>query len=64
MGEVSSILPRGAASNGIITVIRSIRRISPEYVQAPLEFLKSDNYLYNDVIVAVENIPDDLVSNN
>ena len=38
--------------------------IRPENVQAALEFLKANNPLYNDVIIAVENIPDELLTGN
>ena len=74
VGEVTKILPRGADSNGIITVKLKrklaynghahFQAIRPENVQAALEFLKANNPLYNDVIIAVENIPDELLTGN
>ena len=56
VGEVTKILPRGADSNGIITVKLKrklaynghahFQAIRPEDVQAALEFLKANIYIY------------------
>ena len=72
ISEVHKILPRGADSNGLISV--KLKRklayrghvyfepVRPEYVQHALEFLKANNPLYQDVVIAIEQIPSELIS--
>ena len=72
ISEVHKILPRGADSNGLISV--KLKRklayrghvyfepVRPEHVLHALEFLKANNPLYQDVVIAIEQIPSELVS--
>ena len=72
ISEVHKILPRGADSNGLISV--KLKRklayrghvyfepVRPEHVLHALEFLKANNPLYQDVVIAIEQIASELVS--
>ncbi|XP_057310266.1 uncharacterized protein LOC130648243 [Hydractinia symbiolongicarpus] len=70
VSDTAKVLPRGADSNGIITVKLKrklcyrghahFQAVRPEYIQTALEFLKSNNPLYSDVIISLNNIPSDL----
>ena len=70
--EVHKVLPHGADSNGFISVklkrklsyhghvyFEPVRR---DHVQRALEFLKANNPLYGDVVIAIEQIPQDLIT--
>ena len=70
--SMCNILPRGADSNGLI-LLKLKRKLSyhghvlfepvrPEIVKLALNYLKESNFLYNDVVVHLDNIPFDLMS--
>ena len=71
VSEINKILPRGADSNGLISV--KLKRkltyrghvlfepVLPDNVQNTLEFLKNNNPLY-DIVIAVDQIPPELVT--
>ena len=72
VSEINKILPRGEDSNGLISV--KLKRkliyrghvlfepVRPDNVQNALEFLKNNNPLYNDIVIAIDQIPPELVT--
>ena len=72
VGDVASTLPQGADSNGVV-MIKLKRKltyrghvyfeaVSPEAVHSALQYLKSNNPLYHDVIIDIGLIPENLLS--
>lgn len=72
--DVSDILPRQADSNGIV-VIKLKRKLEyrghvyfeivrPDFVLRLLQYLRSNNHLYKDVEINMDNIPNELISLN
>ena len=69
--DITNVLPLGADSNGLL-IVKLKRKLSyrghvyfeavqPELIQA-LMYLKQINSLYCDIGIALENIPNDLLS--
>ena len=70
--DVANTLPQGADSNGIV-MIKLKRKmnyrchvyfeaVSPDTVQRALEYLKSNNPLYHDIVIDIGQIPANLLS--
>ena len=72
VAQINKVLPAGADSNGIVSV-KLKRKLSynghvyfepvrPEVVKSALQYLKLNNNLYNDIVIAVDDIPPELLS--
>ena len=70
--DVCNTLPRGADSNGIITVTLKrrlmyrghvyLKPVRPMFVKAVLQYLKENNHLYEDIDIDESRIPVELTS--
>ena len=72
VAQINKVLPAGADSNGLISV--KLKRklcynghvyfepVRPEAVKSALQYLKLNNNLYHDIVIAIDDIPPELLS--
>ena len=72
VAQINKVLPAGSDSNGLISV--KLKRklcynghvyfepVRPEAVKSALQYLKLNNNLYHDIVIAIDDIPSELLS--